>query len=263
MIQKAEVIGDALEEVVRRMTGGKDVAVAFSGGLDSGAVAALAMKYAKSVSLYTVGTDTSYDIRMSEEVSEYLGADLNVIRLTEESLMKALCDMISVTGTTNPLKLSFEIPLFMVCGECREKYILTGQGADELFMGYSKYAGLGPEELRKRRDGDYSELRNFTMIHENKVADHFGKTLLYPFLDESFSEISNSLDFDLLVPSPDRERKQILMDAVLYLGYPLISSKKKKAAQYGSGMMDTVNKTARRKGMTYSQLVESIVAEMK
>ena len=57
-----EALGRALEESVRKVTEGKRVGVAFSGGMDSGLLAALASKYAKSVTCYTCGTDDSFDV---------------------------------------------------------------------------------------------------------------------------------------------------------------------------------------------------------
>ena len=46
---KYEALGNALEESVRKVSEGKRVGIAFSGGMDSGLLAALASKYAKSV----------------------------------------------------------------------------------------------------------------------------------------------------------------------------------------------------------------------
>ncbi|MBO5600818.1 MAG: hypothetical protein J5897_07250 [Candidatus Methanomethylophilus sp.] len=44
-----EALGNVIESVVRKACEGKEVGVVFSGGMDSGLVAALAKKYIRSV----------------------------------------------------------------------------------------------------------------------------------------------------------------------------------------------------------------------
>ena len=61
-----------LDGAVRSMTEGRDVAVAFSGGLDSGIIAVLTKRYARSVKLYTVGTADSYDVQASRDMCQQL-----------------------------------------------------------------------------------------------------------------------------------------------------------------------------------------------
>ena len=56
-MSRHEALGNAIESAVRKACEGKEVGIAFSGGMDSGLVAALAKKYARSVTCYTCGTD--------------------------------------------------------------------------------------------------------------------------------------------------------------------------------------------------------------
>ena len=73
---------DVLKEVIREMVEGKDVAVAFSGGLDCGIVASIAKDYANSIHLYTAGVDDAYDVNESREVSEILDLEWDHIRIS-------------------------------------------------------------------------------------------------------------------------------------------------------------------------------------
>ena len=81
---------EALDSTVRSMVSGKDVAVAFSGGLDSGVIATLCKRYARSVKLYTVGVEGSYDVRESEELANVLGMEWVHIPIDEHSLIDCL-----------------------------------------------------------------------------------------------------------------------------------------------------------------------------
>lgn len=74
----------AIEDSVRRNCEGKEVAVAFSGGLDSGLVAALASRYARSVTCYTCGTDDAFDVAAGKELAEVLGLPWVQCRITED-----------------------------------------------------------------------------------------------------------------------------------------------------------------------------------
>lgn len=262
MESHVEIVSAALESVVRDQTEGKDVAVAFSGGLDSGIVAALTKRYANSVMLYTVGYGQSYDVRMAKEMSAELGMDWTYIPIGEEDLISSLKQMMRITGTVSPLMLAFETPLFYVCKTCKESLIIGGQGSDELFAGYSKYVGLDIGSLERMMGEDMGSLKGPTLHHEAKVADHFGKTILYPFLDDRIVNAVSGMGIEAVMPKDQDSRKMLLKDAALYQGFPFISNKGKKAAQYGSGMMDAVHSICKKKGIRYSELIEQISSEI-
>lgn len=246
-------------EAVRRAVSGREVAVAFSGGLDSGLLAHHAVRHAESVTLYVAGTKGSHDVAAAEESAEKLGLELVELIFGEGDVESMLSDMIGTTGTTNPLTLAFEIPLFAVCGGCSERYVLTGQGSDEMFGGYSKYSGLDAGAFADLRAEDISRLMYQTLPHEGKVAEHFGKTLLYPYLDPELSGYVTSLGIAAVMPRGEL-RKELLREAASEEGLDFLASKPKKAAQYGSGFTDVANALCRRHGIRYSELVAEIAS---
>ena len=245
---------EALDSTIRTMVSGKDVAVAFSGGLDSGVVAVLCKRYARSVRLYTVGVDGSYDVRESEELASALEMDWVHIPIDEGSLIDGLRDTISMTGTIDPIVLSFEVPLMYILPRMEEEVILTGQGADEVFLGYSKYVGLSEDGLMAQLSDDYDKLFNVTRVHETRMADSYGKTVLCPFLEESVRAAVSEVPLDDLMPHGD-DRKVPLRDVAVALGHPEIASKPKKAAQYGSGAMNMMKRIAKTRGQTVGALI--------
>lgn len=242
-----------MREVVRQMVEGKEIAVAFSGGLDCGIVAAIAKEYASSVKLYTAGVEDAYDVRESEGLSKILGLEWEHILVSESDLEENIREMIEVTGTADPVTLSFEIPLFYVSKHVKERFIIGGQGADELFAGYSKYIGLTEDEFRDLRDADMARLFGQTLAHESAVAKHFDKTVYYPYLDRRVMDVVSKLDMKDLVPG--EMRKENLRKVAEMIGQPEVAAKKKKAAQYGSGAMNLFRKIAKKKGMTVNEMV--------
>ena len=248
---------DALDGAVRSITEGKDVAVAFSGGLDSGVVAVLASRYARAIRLYTVGTEDSYDVRAAREMAAGLGLEWEHIPLDEDSLVEGLRRTVSVTGTRDPVTLSFEVPLMMILPRIPEDTVIGGQGADEMLCGYSKYLGLSETELRAAVERDLVTLHEVTLPHERMMAESCGKTVLYPFLSEGVREAVATMGYGDLRPQGD-DRKRPLREAALQLGHPEIASKPKKAAQYGSGAMNMMKRIAKGNGMSLADYIRSL-----
>lgn len=248
-----------LREVMRDMTGGRAVAVAFSGGLDSGIVAAMAREAAGSATLYTAGLDGAYDVNESEEVAGILGMEWRHIRVSEEDIEDSVRHMIRITGTLNPITLSFEIPFYYVAKHSSEPYVIGGQGADELFAGYSKYLGLSDDELREMMDADMYRLLNETLSHEREVARAFGKEVLYPFLDPRVVEAVGRIDIRDLAPG--EVRKTSLRRVAEDIGQPEVAAKKKKAAQYGSGSMNLLRRIAKSRGKTVREMIGEMSPE--
>ena len=100
---KYEALGNAIESAVWKACEGKEVGVAFSGGMDSGLVAALAKKYARSVTCYTCGTDDSFDVAAGRELAEKLGLPWVHCRISEESIANDIRERYSQRGYRIPL----------------------------------------------------------------------------------------------------------------------------------------------------------------
>lgn len=248
---------DALDRTIRGMVEGRDVAVAFSGGLDSGVVAAIVKKYASSAVLYTVGAEGSYDVEASCGLSEVLGMEWVHIPMDEDSLRRGLAETVAITGTTDPVMLSFEVPLMYILPRMKEAEVIGGQGSDEMLWGYSKYLDLSEDELRKKAAEDLGTLNGATKAHESAMAGHYGKKVLYPFLSKDVADAVSRIPFADMVPVGD-DRKRPLKAVALELGYPEIAEKRKKAAQYGTGSMNMIKKMAKAEGRTVSEFITSI-----
>ncbi|MBQ8373045.1 MAG: asparagine synthase, partial [Candidatus Methanomethylophilaceae archaeon] len=149
---------NAIVESVRRGVEGRDVGVAFSGGLDSGLVSALSKGFAESVHLYTCGTSNAFDVVMARDLSERLGLPWTHVELKRSNIERYVRDMISATGTSDPFTVSYELQLFSVCQEAEEDVIVTGQGSDEYFMGCAKFVGQSRENYEVLKDASVDRL---------------------------------------------------------------------------------------------------------
>jgi len=210
-----------------------DLAIAFSGGIDSSLVAFFASKKAHA-KLYTVGIPGCHDFSSAEKSSMILGLKLNKIKIDNiEKEVKELSDIINVK---NRFVLSYTLPFYFVVKFCSEKTVANGTGADELFGGYYKYLhSINPESEMKK---DYEKI--IKNDYERIICDNFGKTLVRPFLNKEIVDFAFSMPIDFKIKNGIR--KYILREAAKMVLPEEIAEKPKKAAQYGSGLLNLIRK---------------------
>ena len=255
---KYEKLGKAIEESVRRLCEGKRVAIAFSGGMDSGLVAALASKYARSVTCYTCGTDDSFDVAAGRELAEKLDLSWVHCRISEESIENDIRELILATKVSDPLTISYEMQLFTVCRTAGERVILSGQGSDEYFGGCASMVNDDDEGYEAFVNWGKERLLKVSIPCEQAIARHFKKKVLYPFMDEDVLARISELDPDELRPRSLEERKSVLKNVASELGFELLAHRTKKASQYGSCTTELIRGKAKEKGMRYNKYISGI-----
>lgn len=121
------------------------VSTFLSGGLDSSVVASLASQTgAKAVKAYSVAfpNDPEFDesgyARLVAE--RYPNLDHQIINVTEEALADFTDQTLALLG--EPYADASLIPTAFVCSHVREKVVLGGDGADEIFAGYGTYSAM-------------------------------------------------------------------------------------------------------------------------
>ncbi len=247
----------ALEKAVEiRLT--KTSGIAFSGGIDSTFLAALAKGIDPSISLYAVGVPNSHDLAQAERAAEAIGMrdSLKIHFLSPEEIEAAIPDVIYSTESTDPMKISIGLPLYFVAKTAKEyekRVLLTGQGADELFGGYRRHEAFldqGPEVL----DWEiYSDLKNISTINlerDDMVTMANSVELRVPFLDKEVIKTGLAINPELKVLKRDGFyiRKYILRRAADSLLPPELLWKEKKAIQYGTGVQKILDRLARDAG---------------
>ena len=261
-LTRYEELGRAIEGSIRRACEGKEVAIACSGGLDSGLISALSKKYADSVTLYTCGTANAFDVAMAKDLSKKLDLPFVHLQITKSSIEDDIRGVVTATGVSDPFTISYELQLYNVLKHSKEDIVLTGQGADEYFMGCAKYVGCERSEFEILKNAGVERLLNVSVPCEREMAGYFGKTLVYPYLEQPVLEQVAKLDPDLLVPKDMDSRKQVLKDIAVDLGYGFLADRKKKSSQYGSGTTDLVRAIARDRGVGYANLIAILYDEV-
>ena len=253
---------DALISFIKEKVEGKDVGVACSGGLDSGLVSAIAKEFANSVTLYSCGTKNAHDVMMTKDLSERLEIPMVHAKITKGDMHGLIREMIEIASQPDPFTISYEMPLLCVCKAAKEDIILTGQGADEYFMGCAKFVGASAEDYEVLKTASVERLLNASVPCELKIAEHFNKTLYYPYLDISMTSLVEKIDPEVLRPKDMDSRKEVLRKIAIHLGYDFIAKRPKKSSQYGSGTTDLIRGIAKENNMMYAEYIASIRDEV-
>jgi asparagine synthase (glutamine-hydrolysing) len=241
------------EAVVSRRVPGKD-AVLLSGGLDSAVVAMLA-KDEGDIRAYTVGLGRSHDMDAGMACAFEIGLPWGGIMITREDVRLGITELCRLLDTADPVKLSYELPLFFTCRQAEEEVLLCGQGADELFGGYARYVDMPAKERRAAMQADTARLLDEGITGEKRIAEEFGKRIAYPYLDARVQHLAQDMPDELIVH--DGERKVVLRQVAAALGLSA-ATKKKKAAQYGSGIMAEMKAMAKEARMPLGKYMESL-----
>ncbi|MFC5144781.1 asparagine synthase (glutamine-hydrolyzing) [Streptomyces aureoversilis] len=136
----AEFEGLLRAAVLRRVTSTpRRLGVLLSGGLDSSTVAALAQEGAdRPVPAFTAGfEDAAFDESSAAvSVARHLGLEHHLVRITERDLADAFTE--EYAGIDEPLADPSLLPTLLVCRAAGQEVrsVLTGDGADEMLLGY-------------------------------------------------------------------------------------------------------------------------------
>jgi len=135
-------IAEALEDsVAKHMRADVTVGSFLSGGIDSTAVAALAKRHNPKLLTFTTGFEREgfSEIDVAAESAAAIGVEHITKVVSAEEMMESL--PLIVWYLDDPVADPALVPLYFIAREARKhvKVVLSGEGADELFGGYTIY----------------------------------------------------------------------------------------------------------------------------
>jgi asparagine synthase (glutamine-hydrolysing) len=129
------------DSVAKHMRADVTVGAFLSGGIDSTAIAALAMRHNPRLITFTTGFEREgfSEVDVAVASAEAIGARHVTKVVTPEEFVAALPEI--VWYLDEPVADPALVPLYFVAKEARKhvKVVLSGEGADELFGGYTIY----------------------------------------------------------------------------------------------------------------------------
>ncbi|MCX2713967.1 asparagine synthase (glutamine-hydrolyzing) [Mycolicibacterium sp. J2] len=129
------------DSVAKHMRADVTVGAFLSGGIDSTAIAALAMRHNPRLITFTTGFEREgfSEVDVAVASAEAIGARHVTKVVSQEEFVAALPEI--VWYLDEPVADPALVPLFFIAREARKhvKVVLSGEGADELFGGYTIY----------------------------------------------------------------------------------------------------------------------------
>ena len=195
------VAGALSESVQKRMLSDAPVACLASGGVDSCIVAALAAQHAPGMKLYHANVLDRSEISAASELAQTLDLELQSIEVSDADILSLL----AATTHHYEVPLTYHtssVPFYMVSQLASGggiKVVLTGEGSDEYFHGYARFA-----QRRVRRAYDRFLSICQKLLHTVPPVGNF----FWPRFEEQLSQQLRSLMFRYEVDERRSEAKE-------------------------------------------------------
>jgi asparagine synthase (glutamine-hydrolysing) len=232
---------------------GDEGITALSGGVDSTLVAQLAGR-----ECVAVGLEDSHDLQRARLAADTLGLSCTTVVIRPAEIARELPSVIAAIPKRDPVNTGIALTQFFItrfAGEQGHKRILTGQGADELFGGYSRYLGSG--SLTADLERDFAGLEQ-QAERDQAIAALHGTYLSMPYLDMRVVRAARAIPAEEKVCGGHRK---VPLRKVAEHYIPVeFAWYEKKAMQYGSGVWKELQKLSRKNG--YKTSVQDYIDQL-
>ena len=212
-----------------------------SGGLDSSIIAALAKQHLGELHTFAVGVEGSRDLAAARVVADHLGTFHHEYVITEAEVLASLPEIVHSLESFDQDLVRSAVPTYFTARLASQhtKVILTGEGADELFAGYTYHRSItDPIAL-------HAELRRtVTTLHDINLQRADRLTMLHsiegrvPFLDLRMVELAQRIPVSLKLAGDPAVEKWVLRKAFEDMLPPEIVWRRKEQFDEGSGTAD-------------------------
>lgn len=176
------------DAVTKRLMSDVPLGTFLSGGLDSSIITAVTRQHVDELHTFSVGVEGSSDLEAARLVSKHLDTIHHEYVITPEEVMKELPNIIYYLESFDQDLVRSGIPCYFTSRMAADyvKVILTGEGADELFAGYTYYKDITDwdilsDELRR----SVASLHNINLQRVDRMTMAHSIEGRVPFLDLS------------------------------------------------------------------------------
>lgn len=206
----------------------------FSGGVDSGLLA-WELRANPSLELVTIGVHGATDPIAAQQSADTLGLRLRAVEIDPAEIAEADRRWAPVLDGMSPVHRSVLIAFAVALGHSTPGPVLCGQGADELFLGYSHFGGLEAHESAARSEADLRMLLEQDGPRLDQIAATLGRSVVSPYLAPEFIAAARSNPIESRMP--EGLPKGLFRRWAIHRGLPAeIAERPKRALQYGSGV---------------------------
>jgi asparagine synthase (glutamine-hydrolysing) len=239
------VIRNRLERAVKkRLMSDVPLGAFLSGGLDSSIIASIARLHMKELHTFSVGVEGSSDLEAARVVARHIDSIHHEYVFTRDEIIHHLPEIIFYLESFDQDLVRSAVPCYFVSRLASEhvKVILTGEGADELFGGYSYYKDFDETmPLHEELYRSVSSLHNINLQRVDRLTMAHSIEGRVPFLDLDMIELGQRIPSRLKIRKVEnglQVEKWILRKAFEDLLPSKIIWRTKEQFDEGSGTSD-------------------------
>lgn len=212
-------------EAIRKRIDHSDrpVGILCSGGIDSSIIAYTveALGAVDRIHVFTMEYEgaRSEDAFYAGILCKRLGLKHTLVSFHRKDVIASIDRVVAACETYDPNTIRAAIPMYILAHTIAEttdvRVILSGEGADELFQGYS-YFRLAPTEVDAQTEAKIlvRNIHTFDLLRAERCFASAGLEVRVPFLDQALVRCVHSLPATFLRKgSFDDTEKQLLRDA--------------------------------------------------
>jgi asparagine synthase (glutamine-hydrolysing) len=179
--------------------------ISLSGGLDSSIIAYF-LKHRKPKAVAVIAEDfVSTDLTYCQMISNEMGLPLSIHNVKTAEILEGVKETIKILKNFNDIEIRNNVVMYLAikwAKEKGEKSIITGDGADELFAGYSFLINKPEEEL----ESEIKRVCSVMHFPTQKIGKSMGISIESPFLEESVIELAKKIPANLKVKNEKEKR---------------------------------------------------------
>jgi len=216
--------------------------ISLSGGLDSSIIAYF-LKQRKPKAVAIIAEDfVSTDLTYCQMVSKEMQLPLSIYNVTTAAILEAVDETIKILKNFNDIEIRNNVVMYLAikwAKENGEKSIITGDGADELFAGYSFLINKPEEELEE----EIKRICSIMHFPTQKIGKALGISIESPFLNDSVVNLAEKIPANLKVRNEKEKRygKWILRKTFEKYIPQQVAWREKSAMQDGAGTAGLTN----------------------
>ena len=238
------------EAVQKRLMSDVPLGVSLSGGLDSSIISMVANQETPGLHSFVVGVEGGEDLEAAQLMADTLGTRHHEFIYTEQDMLEILPDVVYYLESFDPALVRSAIPNFMLARMASDyvKVMLTGEGADELYAGYSYLQRFEkPDDLQEELVYITGALHNTNLQRGDRMSMAHGLEARVPFLDVDSVSMALSIPPEWKLQKNGRPAKDLLRRAFEGLLPDEIVYRPKMKFSKGAGSSDILAERAEEK----------------
>lgn len=163
-----------------------------SGGIDSSVIAYLASQTYRELfgpdirlKTFALGVGDSEDLRNAKKVADHIGSDHSEVTVDLSNLLEMLPEVIYHLESFDPSLVRSSVSNFLISRYAREngiEVLLSGEGGDEVFCGYTYLKEFPPEEMHTRQMECIGFLHNNASLRLDRMNQCNGLRVVAPLI---------------------------------------------------------------------------------